>query len=1001
MIANSAGTATFEYTVFEKLGGGPMSKGIRLDGSGGVVSNGSACVMSRGTAARARVTLEGHAMLITGMDTAKALALGRLRDDLPDQVNVVTKSELQKLNGTVPNNIVARTADFIVYQPNEPGLLLVDFDQKAMPEIVRTRIDEVGGLLAALKSVLPQLVGVGAVLRSSTSSCLYREDTGERLQGSGGAHYYVGIVDASDAERALRVLHDKCVLSGYGWMMIGRGGDLLRRSLVDRMVAGPERPVFEGAPVLEPPLCQEPRPAQVFPGDLLDTRSALPELTISERVKLEEIERAEIARLKPEAEKVRAKFIEQQAVAIAARIACTTEAARYVIERQCHGTLLPPIVLPFDAEEFFGCTVADVLADPQRFDRATLADPIEDVEYGVGKATVLLKSNGEPWVHSFAHGKTSYTLRYDADTVERAILTGVEQAAADIAVRMLAQAEVNRTDEDRLIGLAAKRGKVGKRAISQRLKDLRSTAKAARANEAQAAAAATSLPEIVVVQGLRHEAADAGIAAMHAANVPFYQRAGGLVRVCSTPARTSDGKEIVVPGVIPVPSPMLGRALNTSAVWRKPGSEGEAPARIDCPRDVVEEVAAMAGYWPFPPLVGVIGTQTMRPDGSLLSIPGYDLSTGLYLHQPPPMLEIPERPTWQDAEEALSLLNGLLTEFPFADNVDRSVGMSMLVTPVLRAALGPAVPMHVVSAPSAGSGKSYLCDLGSVISIGERCPVTAVAPREEETEKRLIGSALAGHPIIALDNCNGVLSGDFLAQLTERPVLDLRALGSSDKARINNVFTVYATGNNIIIHGDLTRRAARAKLDANTADPLTRAFTSNPVQAVLADRGRYVAAILTIARAYLAAGMPNKPHRVPSYELWSDLVCGALLWLGWPNPADTMTVVRQEDPLGSELATILAAWPNLPAKGEVEGHTADDLIAAATAYGDNAPVWPEWLEAVQDVGKNKLGQLDSHTLGRWLARNRDRMIEARKLVRTGTPTRPRWKVEIHTSREPA
>ena len=83
----------------------------------------------------------------------------------------------------------------------------------------------------------------------------------------------------------------------------------------------------------------------------------------------------------------------------------------------------------------------------------------------------------------------------------------------------------------------------------------------------------------------------------------------------------------------------------------------------------------------------------------------------------------------------------------------------MLVTPVLRAALGPAVPMHVVSAPSAGSGKSYLCDLGSVISIGERCPVTAVAPREEETEKRLIGSALAGHPIIALDNCNGVLSG--------------------------------------------------------------------------------------------------------------------------------------------------------------------------------------------------------------------------------------------------
>jgi hypothetical protein len=106
---------TFEITVFEKLGGGPMSKNIRLDGSGGIISDGSACVMARGTAARARVTLEGLAKLITGMDTCKAIALGRLRGDLPDQVSVVTKTELQQLNGAVvPNNIVARTADFIV-----------------------------------------------------------------------------------------------------------------------------------------------------------------------------------------------------------------------------------------------------------------------------------------------------------------------------------------------------------------------------------------------------------------------------------------------------------------------------------------------------------------------------------------------------------------------------------------------------------------------------------------------------------------------------------------------------------------------------------------------------------------------------------------------------------------------------------------------------------------------------------------------------------------------
>ena len=978
---------TFEITVFEKLGGGPMSKNIRLDGSGGIISDGSACVMTRGTAARARVTLEGLAKLITGMDTCKAIALGRLRGDLPDQVSVVTKAELQQLNGAVvPNNIVARTADFIVYQPGEPGLMLGDFDRKGMPEDVRKRIDEAGGLLATLKAVLPELASVGALLRSSTSSCLYRQDTGERFQGSGGAHYYVSVVDASDAERALRVLHDKCVLAGYGWMMIGRGGDLLRRSIIDRMVAGPERPVFEGAPKLVAPLCQDPRPAEVFPGGLLDTRAALPDLTLIERAKVKGIEQAEIARLKPEAERVRAKFIEHQAERIAARVACTTEAARYIVERQCHGVLLPAVTLEFDAEEFAGCTVGDVLADPQRFDRATLSDPVEGSEYGACKAMILRQADGIPWIHSFAHGRTIYSLKYDADAVERAILAGAERAAPDIAVRMLGNAEVNQTDKDRLIGLAAKRGKVGRRAIGQRLKDLHSAAKAAQANAARAAAGSSS-PEITVVPGLRHEAADAGIAAMHAADVPFYQRAGGLVRVCSTRARTSDGKEIAVPGIVPVAPAMLGRALNTSAHWRKTGEDG--PARIDCPRDLVEEIGAMVGHWPFPPLVGVIGTQTLRPDGSLLCSPGYDVATGLYLHEPPAMATIPNHPTRRDAEEALTLLNDLLSEFPFVENVDRSVAISMLMTPVLRSALGSAVPLHVAAAPAAGTGKSYLADIASAICIGERCPVKSVAPREEETEKRLIGAALAGHPIIALDNCNGILSGDFLAQVSERPVLEVRALGASTLYRINNTFTCFANGNNIIIYGDLTRRCVRAMLDANTEDPTSRTFTGDPVRTVMADRGRYVAAVLTIALAYIAAGRPNPPRRVLSYEGWSDLVCGSLVWLNWPNPADSMAVLRTEDPSGSSLAVVLQAWPST----WLAGATTAELIAAAQKCDQKGPLFPDWLEALKAVARNKSGHFDALVLGKWLGANRDRMVGTRKLRRCGSETRPQWKVE--------
>ena len=65
-----------------------------------------------------------------------------------------------------------------------------------------------------------------------------------------------------------------------------------------------------------------------------------------------------------------------------------------MIERQCDGILLPDVVLPFDDEDLAGATVAGVLADPARFEGATLADPLEGVGYGAGKAKIMRRGDG-------------------------------------------------------------------------------------------------------------------------------------------------------------------------------------------------------------------------------------------------------------------------------------------------------------------------------------------------------------------------------------------------------------------------------------------------------------------------------------------------------------------------------------------------------------------------------------------------------------------------------
>jgi putative DNA primase/helicase len=105
------------------------------------------------------------------------------------------------------------------------------------------------------------------------------------------------------------------------------------------------------------------------------------------------------------------------------------------------------------------------------------------------------------------------------------------------------------------------------------------------------------------------------------------------------------------------------------------------------------------------------------------------------------MPAIPEQPTRDDALRALVLLEDLISESPFDDEPSRAVALSGLVTPVVRGAFSVA-PMHVSSAPVAGSGKSFLWDLVAAISTGQqRMPVVA-AGNEEETMKRLAGVML-------------------------------------------------------------------------------------------------------------------------------------------------------------------------------------------------------------------------------------------------------------------
>ena len=217
-----------ELTLFIKANG-PLTKRISLHPDGTLNSDGLACLMTQGVARRLPVTDANElAVLIEKVAVNQALGLGRLRFDLPSEVDVVTKD---RLNGAM-QPLIARTRQDIVYAKDQPGFALLDHDAKGMPASIRSELIRHGGFWRTLSgSVLSGLANTARVSRRSTSAGLYRADTGERLSGSGGIHVYIAVQDCADIERFLRVLHDRCWLAGFGWYMVGVGGQLLDRPL--------------------------------------------------------------------------------------------------------------------------------------------------------------------------------------------------------------------------------------------------------------------------------------------------------------------------------------------------------------------------------------------------------------------------------------------------------------------------------------------------------------------------------------------------------------------------------------------------------------------------------------------------------------------------------------------------------------------------------------------------------------------------------------------------
>jgi hypothetical protein len=190
------------------------------------------------------------------------------------------------------------------------------------------------------------------------------------------------------------------------------------------------------------------------------------------------------------------------------------------------------------------------------------------------------------------------------------------------------------------------------------------------------------------------------------------------------------------------------------------------------------------------------------------------------------------------------------------------------------------------------------------------------------------------------------------------------------------------------LRGDLCRRAITTTLDPEMERPELRQFKRDPIATILENRGKYIAACLTIVRAYILAGRPDRAPKLASFEGWSDTVRSALIWLGEADPVISMETSYDEDPERVELADMITTWADEIKVGFSNRKTIAEVIEVAeetsqqTYGGSMQPDHPELLSILQQVTKTKRGlQLNSLALGYWLRRNKGKIADGKRFAR--------------------
>jgi hypothetical protein len=328
------------------------------------------------------------------------------------------------------------------------------------------------------------------------------------------------------------------------------------------------------------------------------------------------------------------------------------------------------------------------------------------------------------------------------------------------------------------------------------------------------------------------------------------------------------------------------------------------------PPDWCVKQADARGHWPaIRELVGISDVPVLRPDGTVHQTPGYDPQTGVLYEPVGTYLPIPEVVGDEDILDATRDLFDIVCDFKFVAPCHRSAFFAALLTVVGRYAFEGPAPMFVFDANVRGAGKTLLALVAASIALGRTVATSGYVESDDEMRKQITSKLLEGQRLVILDNLPGSVGCPSLDRVLTTTVWEDRILGKSASATLPAKAVWFATGNNVVLMADTSRRVVPIRVEVLDENPEERSGFKYPdlLRHVRANRAKLLRASIVWLSGYIRAGRPTMGLQpFGSFEGWSDTIRSAVAWAAPPDPCEGRAQLAEDsDRAKDELVGVL------------------------------------------------------------------------------------------------